>query len=162
MDPIVTTAAGRVRGRRSGRVTAFLGVPYASAPRFAPPAAPRPWRGVRDATRIGPAAPQPPSRLEHVIGPIHRPQSEEDCLSVNVWTPDPSGRRPVLVFVHGGGFTAGSGGHDGYHGDGLAEAGDLVVVTLNYRLGALGFLYLAGSGRSRRRRRHLDRCGLRR
>ncbi|MFB9832201.1 carboxylesterase family protein, partial [Actinoallomurus acaciae] len=113
--------------------------------RFAPPAAPRPWQGVRDATRIGPAAPQPPSRLEHVIGPIRLPQSE-DCLSVNVWTPDVSGRRPVLVFVHGGGFTAGSGGQDGYHGHRLAEAGDLVVVTLNYRLGALGFLSLAEFG----------------
>ena len=145
MGVVVDTSAGRVRGRSADGVTAFLGIPYAAPPigplRFAAPAPPAPWPGVREATRPGPAAPQPPSRLEHVMGPMAMPQSE-DCLSLNVWTPDAGGRRPVLVWMHGGAFSSGSGGAPWYSGAGLAVDGDLVVVTFNYRLGALGFLGL--------------------
>lgn len=145
MTTIVTTAAGAVAGHAADGVTAFQGIPYAAPPvgrlRFAPPEPSVPWTGTRDATTPGPAAPQPVSRLEHVMGPMRLPQSE-DCLSVNVWTPDTRGRRPVLVWLHGGGFSSGSGGAAWYSGAALAAAGDLVVVTPNYRLGALGFLCL--------------------
>jgi para-nitrobenzyl esterase len=144
-DTVVPTGAGAVRGRRTGRVTAFLGVPYAAPPvgelRFAPPRPREPWPGVRDALDPGPAPPQPPSRLQQVVGPMRFDQSE-DCLALHIWTPDVAGRAPVLVWLHGGAYTSGSGGQDWYAGDALAERG-VVVVTVNYRLGALGFLYLA-------------------
>lgn len=143
---IAETGAGRVRGVAApGGVTAFLGIPYAHAGRFAAPGRVRPWTGVREAAAPGPAAPQSPSRLERVMGGFRVPQ-DEDCLSVNVWTPEAGGGppRPVLVFLHGGGFTSGSGGLGWYGGAEFAAAGDLVVVTVNYRLGALGFLRLPG------------------
>ncbi|HEX6472299.1 MAG TPA: carboxylesterase family protein [Streptosporangiaceae bacterium] len=144
-DTVVQTTAGAVRGRRTGRVTAFRGVPYAAPPvgelRFAAPRPREPWPGVRDAGEPGPAAPQPPSRLQQVVGPMRFDQSE-DCLALHVWTPDVVGRAPVLVWLHGGAYSSGSGGQDWYAGDALAERG-VVVVSVNYRLGALGFLYLA-------------------
>jgi para-nitrobenzyl esterase len=145
-EPRVRIDQGELRGRRQAGVLAFLGVPYAAPPvgpaRFRPPQPPQPWHGVRDATRVGPAAPQRRSRLAHVMGERVVEQSE-DCLTLNVWTPEPGGsRRPVLVFLHGGGFLTGSGGLDWYDGAELARRGGLVVVTVNYRLGALGFLYL--------------------
>ncbi|WP_330256815.1 carboxylesterase family protein [Nocardia sp. NBC_00565] len=139
---IVETTTGRVRGAAVGEVTAFRGIPYARAQRFAPPRPTLPWSGVRDALAPGPAAPQPPSRLENVMGPFEIRQSE-DCLSLNIWAPRGSGH-PVLIFVHGGGFSSGSGGLACYDGAELAARGDLVVVTVNYRLGALGFLRLPG------------------
>ncbi|MFI6517972.1 carboxylesterase/lipase family protein [Spirillospora sp. NPDC050679] len=139
---IAETAAGRIRGVFEAPVTAFLGIPYAHADRFAAPEPTRPWSGVRDASAPGPSAPQPASRLERVMGGFQVPQSE-DCLTLNVWTPRGNGR-PVLVFLHGGGFTSGSGGLDWYNGTELAAYGDLVVVTLNYRLGVLGFLRWPG------------------
>ncbi|GAA4473044.1 carboxylesterase/lipase family protein [Phytohabitans houttuyneae] len=149
-DPVVRTTAGAVRGRRAGGISMFAGVPYAAAPvgerRFRPPVPPAAWRGVRDAVRPGPAAPQSPSRLTQVVGPIRLPGQSEDCLSVNVWTPGLRGRRPVLVWLHGGAFVAGAGGQDWYDGVRLAADGDLVVVTVNYRLGALGFLHAPDLG----------------
>lgn len=137
---IVVTAAGRVRGVPSGPVTAFRGIPYAHADRFAAPRPVPPWSGVWDADSAGPAAPQTASRLEHVMGPFQTTQAEQ-CLSLNVFAP-PGDGHPVLVFLHGGGFTSGSGGLDWYDGTELAAFGDLVVVTINYRLGVLGFLRL--------------------
>ncbi|MFD8556539.1 carboxylesterase/lipase family protein [Streptosporangium canum] len=147
-DPVVETAAGAVRGRRTGGVTRFGGIPYGAAPvgerRFAAPAPPPGWRGVRDAFEPGPAAPQSASRLDRIVGPMRLPRQSEDCLSVNVWTPDLRGRLPVLVWLHGGAYITGSGGQDWYSGAQLAAHGDLVVVTVTYRLGPLGFLYPAG------------------
>ncbi|GGT60856.1 carboxylesterase/lipase family protein [Actinomadura citrea] len=140
---IVEMAAGRVRGVSEGPLTAFRGIPYARADRFAAPGPVRPWPGVRNASAPGPAAPQPASRLERVMGGFQAAQSEEKCLTLNVWAP-PGDGHPVLVFLHGGGFTSGSGGLDWYGGGELAAQGDLVVVTLNYRLGVLGFLRLPG------------------
>ncbi|MEW2355515.1 carboxylesterase family protein [Spirillospora sp. NPDC029432] len=137
---IAETTAGPVRGVPDGPVTAYLGIPYARAGRFAAPRPVPAWNGVRDASSPGPAAPQPPSRLERVMGAFHVPQAE-DCLSLNVWAP-PGGGHPVLVFVHGGGFTSGSGGLAWYGGAELAAG--LVVVTVNYRLGVLGFLRAPG------------------
>ncbi|WP_214322802.1 carboxylesterase family protein [Nonomuraea sediminis] len=128
-------------GRLRGTATAFLGIPYASATRFEPPRPVPAWKGVRDAVAPGPAAPQPASRLERVMGPQQSHQAE-DCLTLNVWRPVATGPRPVLVFLHGGGFATGSGGFDWYGGAVLAERGDMVVVTVNYRLGAMGYLHL--------------------
>jgi para-nitrobenzyl esterase len=136
---IVETTTGRVRGTDG----TFRGIPYATAERFEAPASPKPWTGVRDTREAGPAAPQPPSRLEHALGPMPLPQSE-DCLSLNVFTPSTSGSRPVLVWIHGGGFSSGSGGQVWYTGTRLTREADVVVVTLNYRLGALGFLSAEG------------------
>ncbi|RSD19611.1 carboxylesterase family protein [Amycolatopsis eburnea] len=136
---IVETTTGLVRGERG----AFRGIPYATAKRFEPPQKPKPWSGVKDALEPGPAAPQPPSRLEHALGPMPLPQSEE-CLCLNVFTPSTTGSRPVLVWIHGGGFSSGSGGQVWYTGTRLAREADAVVVTLNYRLGILGFLSAEG------------------
>lgn len=136
---IVETTTGRVRGAQG----TFKGIPYATAKRFKAPEKPQPWTGVRDALEPGPAAPQPPSRLEHALGPMPLPQSE-NCLSLNVFTPSTTGSRPVLVWIHGGGFSSGSGGQVWYTGTRLARDADAVVVTLNYRLGALGFLSAPG------------------
>jgi carboxylesterase type B len=141
-------SGGVLRGRPlGGGAAAFLGVPYAAPPvgvlRFAPPRPAAPWTGVREATRPGPAAAQPPARPS----PLPPPSGEVDesgCLTLNVWTPDLAGSRAVLVWIHGGGYSVGSGGWSRHDGAQLSRAGDIVVVTINYRLGALGYLYLAG------------------
>ncbi|HUR05375.1 MAG TPA: carboxylesterase family protein [Nonomuraea sp.] len=142
MTVLIHAPAGTLRGvPAGGAVTALLGIPYARAERFA---APRPtrWDGVLDAVRPGPAVPQPrTSRLERTLGPGSDLGQGEDCLSLNVWTPGGSGL-PVLVWLHGGGFLTGSGAQAWYDGALLAERGRMVVVTVNYRLGALGYLYL--------------------
>lgn len=151
-----TTAEGRLRGRVDGKLHVFQGVPYARPPiaelRFAAPQPQPRWDGVRDALANGPIAPQGKSRLAHVMGDFERPQSE-DCLTLNVWAPaaEVAGRstarpagRPVMVWLHGGAYMSGAGSLDWYDGSRLAERGDLVVVSVNYRLGALGFLRLAG------------------
>ncbi|WP_410666641.1 carboxylesterase family protein [Amycolatopsis sp. cmx-4-68] len=136
---IVETTSGRVRGEQG----VYKGIRYATAKRFEAPKPPQPWSGVKDALEPGPAAPQPPSRLEHALGPMPLPQSE-DCLFLNVFTPSVTGNRPVLVWIHGGGFSSGSGGQVWYTGTRLAREADAVVVTPNYRLGALGFAALDG------------------
>lgn len=138
-----TISQGRLRGHHVSGVVAYLGIPYATAIRFEPPQPAPPWTGVRDASQVGPAAPQPRSRLAEVIGD-RAPEQSEDCLNLNVWTPsEPSSTpRPVLVFLHGGSFSTGSGGLAWYDGAQLARRGDFVVVTINYRLGALGYLRL--------------------
>ena len=130
----VELQAGPVAGLAAGGVCASLGVPYARAARFE---APRPatWRGVWPATAYGPAAAATGENFMRAdLG------QSEDCLSVNVWTPDPAGRRPVMVWIHGGGYRQGAGSATTYHGEQLARRGDVVVVSINYRLGALGFL----------------------
>ena len=142
MTDIVHAPAGALSGVATGAVTAFLGVPYGSAERFAAPRRVPAWEGVRDAGRTGPAVPQPPSRLERVMGPGSDLVQDEDGLSLNVWTPGGTGL-PVLVWLHGGGFSSGSGTEAWYDGALLAERGQMVVVTVNYRLGALGYLYLS-------------------
>jgi para-nitrobenzyl esterase len=145
-DLVVRTTAGELRGARENGVAVFRGVPYAAAPlgelRFSPPQAVPAWRGVRDATRDGPVAPQGRSRLAHVMGDFERPQSE-DCLTLNIWTPAAdTKKRPVLVWIHGGAFASGAGSLPWYSGERFAANGDVVVVSINYRVGALGFLCL--------------------
>ena len=138
VDPeLVQTATGAVRGVVAPDHRLFAGIPYAAPPvgplRWQPPAPALPWSGVRDATHSGPRCMQDTSDLE-----MGR-QTSEDCLTLNVWTPPPSGHeRAVMVWIHGGAFINGSGGL--YDSHWLVDRGDVVVVTLNYRLGALGFL----------------------
>lgn len=125
-------------------VRVFRGVPYATAARFQPPQPVAPWAGERAADQHGPIAPQLPSRLAQVMGGFERPQGE-DCLTLSVWTPAiDCAQRPVLVWIHGGAFMSGAGSLDWYDGATLAKRGDMVVVAINYRLGALGFLDLPG------------------
>ncbi|MGY1637171.1 carboxylesterase/lipase family protein [Geodermatophilus sp. SYSU D00742] len=156
MNPlIVPTTSGAVRGLEQNGVRSWRGIPYAAAPtglrRWAPPQPPAPWTGTRDATEFGPRAPQAvPAELVPPGGDIETDDGtsfEEDCLRVNVCAPadPPTGvGLPVLVWVHGGGFHFGSGANVIGDGATLADSG-IVVVTFNYRLGALGFLDLAGA-----------------
>lgn len=142
------TRAGTLRGRMENGVATFRGIPYAAPPvgelRFQPPRDFAAWQGVRDATQDGPIAPQMRSRLAHVMGDFERPQSE-DCLTLSLWTPAADkGKRPVLVWLHGGAYSSGAGSIPWYSGERFAANGDVVVVSVNYRLGALGFLYLPG------------------
>jgi para-nitrobenzyl esterase len=138
----VETAHGSVVGLDRGAVQVFRGVPYAASTgghaRWRAPAPPAPWQGVRDAASWAPAAPQPPSPLGIRAGAAQ----SEDCLALNVWTPSRHESLPVMVWFHGGSFTGGTGATPWYSGTRLAQRG-VVVVTVNYRLGALGFLDLA-------------------
>ncbi|MGH9209170.1 MAG: carboxylesterase/lipase family protein [Acidimicrobiales bacterium] len=141
---IVDTTAGKVQGIERARGLQFRGIPYARAERFGPPQPPTPWAGVRDASTFGPPGPQNPSPTEMILGMAPQ-EGQEDCLFLNVYTPAADDRaRPVMVWMHGGGFTAGRGHMPTYNGVNLSATGDVVVVTLNYRLGALGFLHLDG------------------
>ncbi|WP_082902309.1 carboxylesterase/lipase family protein [Mycobacterium adipatum] len=138
-DPsVVATSAGLLRGVATLDKRHFAGIPYAAPPvgplRWQPPQPVRPWSGVHDATKVGPRCIQDEgSDLE-----MGR-QTDEDCLTLNVWTPPPAKElRPVMVWIHGGAFINGNGGM--YDSRWFVDRGDIVVVTLNYRLGALGFL----------------------
>ncbi|MGH8674856.1 MAG: carboxylesterase/lipase family protein, partial [Burkholderiales bacterium] len=146
IEALVATKYGELLGERGRGVLVFRGIPYARPPvgalRYRPPQRLDPWTGVRDARAFGPAAPQYAgalaSALRFLVG-----RTSEDCLYLNVWTPAAdSGRRPVLVWIHGGAFIIGAGSQSLYDGSVLARRGDVVVVTINYRLGALGFLRL--------------------
>jgi para-nitrobenzyl esterase len=142
------TSFGKITGVVEDGVCVFRGVPYAAPPvgalRFAPPQPPQPWTGSRDAGRDGPVPPQPPSRLRAAMGDFEAPQ-DEDCLSLTISTPAADGRRrPVLLWLHGGAFWTGAGSLPWYSGNSLARHGDVVVVGVNYRLGALGFMSLPG------------------
>ena len=146
--PHVATASGAVEGRRNGNHLVFRGVPYAAAPtghkRFRPPEPAPAWTGVRPALENGFAAMQTPHPLPGFAA--SGPQSE-DCLNLNIFTPAlDAGRRPVMVWIHGGGFTHGAGYERLYDGGPLAERGDVVVVSLNYRLAAFGFLSIPEAG----------------
>ena len=144
--PVLEIGSGKLQGSEKDGVRVFKGIPYAAPPvgerRWLPPADPAPWAGVRDARDFGDWAPQNKGALDDVMGAETGPQSE-DCLTLNVWTPGLAGRRPVMVWIHGGGFTIGSGAQGIYEGGTLARHGDVVVVTINYRLGILGFAPLA-------------------
>mgnify|MGYP006398641439 CR=1 FL=1 len=155
--PIVETAEGKVRGLSSGRIASFKGLRYAAdtagANRFRPPQPLPPWAGVRDALDYGQIAPQIPGDRRHayadlILNDVQPGGMGEDCLVLNLWTPDPSRRakRPVLVRFHGGGFYGGSSNGPGGDGEMLARFGDCVVITVNHRLSALGYLYLCDEG----------------
>ncbi|HUY28555.1 MAG TPA: carboxylesterase/lipase family protein [Candidatus Binataceae bacterium] len=148
------TSTGKVRGTINQGVGVFKGIPYAAAPvganRFKPPAELAPWRGVRDAFEYGPRAMQddnafnlPPALMKLFVSSEPMPMSE-DCLVLNVWTPalGDGHKRPVMFWCHGGAFISGSGSSPWYDGTNLARKGDVVVVTINHRLGAFGYLHL--------------------
>ncbi len=146
MEPIVELRQGRIRGTLEDGLRVFRGIPYAEPPlgslRFRAPQPPSPWHGVRDTRSFGPPAPQIPGMLARLLG-SDTDRASEDCLQLNLWTPAlDEGRRPVMVWIHGGSFTSGTAGSPIYDGSSLARRGDVVVVTINYRLGALGFLAL--------------------
>ncbi len=151
---IVETSFGRLRGQVTSGVHAFRGIPFARPPvgdlRWRAPESPAPWGGVRDALEFGSCAIQTtlPGAVGELIG-IATHETSEDCLYLNVWTPSPdAARRPVMVWIHGGGNTVGAGSQPRINGEHLARIGDVVVVTLNYRLGALGFLHAPELGAS--------------
>jgi len=140
---IVATQQGLLLGKRENGVHVWKGIPYAQAPvgdlRYAAAQPPLSWTGLKSATEFGYIAQQPKSGLTD--SKVPQVQSE-DCLYLNVWSPAPDGKkRPVMVWIHGGGFELGSGSSEMYNGAKLATKGDVVIVTLNYRLGVLGFLY---------------------
>ena len=152
IDPVAVTTAGAVRGVRQGGVTRFLAVPYAAPPvgirRFAPPAPPESWPGQRDATCLGPNAPhtlRPFDALDiaPLVGSGWVPGDEH--LTVNIWTPDPKAHGlPVMVFIHGGAFVAGSNHAAVQDGTAFARSG-VVCMTITYRLGVEGFLAIPGA-----------------
>lgn len=141
MSPVAETRSGLVRGVAERDVLVFKGIPYAAPPvgerRLRPPAPETPWTGERDGTEYAAWAPQ--RAAANGIG-VELGAVDEDCLTLNVWTPSLDGRRPVMVWIHGGAFLTGSGASVVYRGHTLAARGDVVVVTINYRLGVLGWL----------------------
>ncbi|TDC80456.1 carboxylesterase family protein [Actinomadura sp. 7K507] len=148
-EAVVKTSYGKVRGSTRDGVTAFLGIPYAAPPfgpnRFQAPRPPEPWDGVRDAVEYGPTAPKPgyPKPYDSMLPDPDIPG--EDCLNLNVWTPEPGGSGlPVMVWIHGGAFRNGSGAVPIYNGRNFARDG-VVCVTINYRLGVEGFANLPGA-----------------
>ncbi len=150
-EPVVQTREGALRGFRFGSTFHFYGVTYATAKRFMPPKPVAPWDGIKDALSYGYTAPllEDGNPAGDIFSP-HRfwPQSE-DCLSLNIWTQnlDPSANLPVMVWLHGGGYMAGSSIEmPAYDGKNLSEFGNVVVVTLNHRLNVLGFLDLSEFG----------------
>jgi len=145
LGTIVETSGGRLEGREEQGLQIFLGIPYAKPPvgarRFCAPEPASPWTGVRKAFEFGASAPQQSMMLP--LPGMDVGAMDEDCLFLNVYTPAADGaRRPVMVWIHGGGFVIGSGSQPVYDGAPLARRGEVVVVTINYRLGPLGFLYL--------------------
>ena len=151
---VTDTESGKVRGFIQNGIYTYKGIPYATAERFMPAKKVEPWDGVRSSTMYGPVAPlmtpttqvqdEPEFVFDHDWG-----YTNEDCLRINVWTPsiDDNKKRPVLFWIHGGGFTAGSSQElPSYDGENLSAKGDVVVVSINHRLNILGFLDLSAYG----------------
>jgi para-nitrobenzyl esterase len=156
-NAVVTTASGKVRGYTRNGIYTFKGIPYgestAGANRFMPPVKVKPWTGVRSSMHYGQVSPQPArggwkNDEEAFMFLWDDGIQGEDCLRVNIWTPGlDHSKRPVMVWLHGGGFVAGSGQElRSYHGENLARRGDVVVVSLNHRLGAMGYTDLSTVG----------------
>src|SRR5438270_1115220 len=164
---IVETRYGKVQGYEQGAISVWKGIPFAQPPtgerRFRAPQPPEPWTGVRQATAFGPMAPQVPETMGNVAGGADRASKlspmSEDCLSLNIWSSAADQeKRPVMVYIHGGAFTLGSASDPWYDGTSFAATHNIVVVSLNYRLGILGFVYLkdlAGADAS-----YTGNCGL--
>lgn len=154
MSPVVMTTKGKLRGVEEDGISIFRGIPFATPPvgnlRWQAPEPVAPWSGEREVLKFGFSAMQAPNTtpIQELIG-IPTEATKEDCLYLNVWTPGlDNKKRPVMVWIHGGGNTMGSGSQPRANGKFLAERGDVVIVTTNYRLGAFGFLYLPELGAS--------------
>jgi para-nitrobenzyl esterase len=152
--PLATTTAGQVRGYMSEKINVFKGIPYAASTagsgRFMAPRKAVPWKGVREAKELAERAPQngsPGLLPEEAVSVSQEPMSEE-CLHLNLWTPAlrDGGKRPVMVWFHGGGYSVGSGGNGRYDGTNLCTRQDVVLLTINHRLNIFGHLYLADLG----------------
>jgi para-nitrobenzyl esterase len=159
---VVETTSGRVRGLHDRGVSSFLGIPYGgdtAAHRFQTADSPAPWSGVRECVKLGHQAPQMQPAMAGKMGPamdtpfvrellaatkqgMEVGNESEDCLVLNIFTPEASRRkkRPVMFWMHGGGFAIGSSGDPQYNGAPLARRGDVVVVTVKHRLNVLGYL----------------------
>jgi para-nitrobenzyl esterase len=151
-DHVAHTTGGDVRGFDNGGISCFRGVPYAAAPvgplRFRAPQSHAGWSEVRDAQEFGAVAPQNRS-MESLLFGDDAPPASEDCLTLNIWSPagnDDDIQRPVMVWFHGGAYVSGSSRNPWYDGTALATEGDVVVVTVNYRIGVLGFCQLTETG----------------
>ncbi len=150
----VETSAGKIRGLALDRVSAFKGVPYGASTagnrRFLPPAKPAAWTGIKDTVEWGPEAPQvsPHTEIPEVLATIPTTGMSEDCLRLNVWTAGfgRNDKRPVMVWLHGGGFASGNGSYSIYDGANLARKHGVVMVTVNHRLNSFGYLDLSGIG----------------
>lgn len=154
---VAETTAGKVQGYVHNGIFTYHGIPYAEADRFMPPAKVKPWEGVRMALTDGPIAPQSTAREDDIFPPHwswphweprNLPQGDA-CQNLNVWTPGlgDGGKRPVMVWLHGGGHILGSAAIDAvYDGESLSRKGDVVVVSINHRLNVLGFLNLSAHG----------------
>jgi para-nitrobenzyl esterase len=161
--PVVEISAGKVQGLTDGRVRVFKGIPYGASTggqsRFRAPGPPIPWTGVKETIAYGPPTPQgrpstappppvpAPGSPRPLINNAPTGKQSEDCLVLNVWTPGLDGaKRPVMVWLHGGGFSTGSGSSAWYDGVRMASKQDVVVVTINHRLNVFGYLYLGDLG----------------
>src|SRR5205085_11821837 len=155
--PVVETAYGKVRGRTGGGVHVFKAIPYGDTTtgvnRFMPPKPPKPWTGVKDCFEYGPSTPQgdgpevqEPLKSKDGYTRLYAGRAEaqsEDCLILNIWTPALDNRkRPVMFWIHGGGFSTGSGSSPWYDGTNVARKQDVVVVTINHRLNVFGYCHL--------------------
>jgi para-nitrobenzyl esterase len=150
--PVVQLECGKLRGLKEGRTFSFLGVRYAEAERFGPPKAVGPWEGVKNAQVWGPVCPAPEQTnvsADELVFPHRYWIANEHCQYLNVWTQNlkPAAKKPVMVWMHGGGFTNGSSMESyAYDGRSLSEFGDVVVVSMNHRLNILGTLDLSAYG----------------
>lgn len=149
--PLVSTSRGDLRGSAADGVHRFLGIPFAAPPvgrlRFAPPAPVEGWAGERDARSYGPGPIQPVDGLSETLGLLADFTQSEDCLTLNLFVPEPkSDPRAVMIWLHGGAFQSGTASGPVYDGAALAKTGDVIVLTLNYRVGALGFLATGAPG----------------
>ncbi len=150
-NTLIRTQYGEVQGVRQDGAVIWRGIPFAEPPigelRFQPPRPPQPWQEPRDATQFGPVCQQSDSELEQSFPAHVRPVKSEDCLYLNIWASDSSTpNRPVMVWIHGGAFVTGAGSLPFYDGTSFAVNGDMIIVTLNYRLGPLGFMDLSSYG----------------
>jgi len=151
MPPIADTTTGKIRGALNDGINVFRGIPYGddtAKRRFIAALPAKPWTGVRDCLENGPQCPQPAMAPSTILPHPPDPTSSEDCLTLNLWTPGlhDNGKRPVMVWFHGGGYNALSANSPSYDGTRLCKRGNVVVVNVNHRLNAFGYLYLAELG----------------